>query len=72
MFRIPPQDLHNLLFAYAPYSFFVRNAERVKFINIIFMEFLKTVSSVFHKYSNFNSMPPCVLNLLLIYLFKTR
>ncbi len=72
MIGIPPQNLHNILFPYAPYSFSARNAERVKLINIIFMELLETVSGIFHKSINSNGMTPCVFNLLLIHLLKTR
>ncbi len=61
---VPPQDLHNILFLYAPDPFSARNAERVKFVNIIFAELLKTVSSAFHKFININRVTSGILDLL--------
>ncbi len=71
VFWIPPQDFHNILFPYAPNSFSARNAERIKFIHIIFMKLLKAVSSVFYKFTNLYRMTPCFFNLLWVQLFKT-
>ena len=64
VFWIPPQDLHNILLPYAPNPFSARNAERVKFINIVFMKLLKAVSSVLRKFINIDRVASGILDLL--------
>lgn len=72
MTGVPPQNLHDIPLPYAPHPFSARNTQRVKFVNIILMEFLETVSCAFRKIANSNRMTSGGLDLLLIHLFKTR